>query len=211
MNHIKEYLEKQWKWLLALDIDETISNTILAWVIKMQDIFGNPEWLSPEKIVEKYKHSSNIPYWQDDEHIAWQSEKIICNEFQKDLPLIHLSQEIVNEINKVKKIGLYITARPESVIEWTKEWINNNNFPNVPILARPNNIHHKEWNQWKAKILEDLFPYIDSIVDDNPKLSYHLSNEYKWTLYLFGHEDNHHNKIHTIPCKDWNEVKLKIK
>lgn len=211
LNTVKEYLSNQWEWLLALDIDETLSNTILAWVIQMQEIFWNPEGLNAHEIVARYKHSSNIPYWQEQEHLEWQKQQINCNEMQKWLPLIDFAKEIVEEINKVKKVGLYITVRPQSVLDWSYEWLKKHNFPNVPIYARPENIWHQDWNKWKAEVLQELYPYIDSIVDDNPKLSLHLPKSYKWKQYLYWHDSIEKQKIHTIPCKTWQDVLEEIK
>lgn len=211
INEVKEYISKQWKWLIALDIDETLSNTIITWIIEMQKEFWNPEWLTPFEMAKKYKHSSNIPYWQEEKHLKWQHSKIICNEFQKNIPVMNKAKETVKELNKTKKIGLYITIRPQCVLDWSYEWLKKHGFPDVPIYARPENIEHKDWNKWKAEVLQELYPYIDSIVDDNPQVCHHLPEDYKWKFYLLWHDEIGKKKNHTILCKTWNDVTNKIK
>jgi len=56
---------------LAVDIDETLSWTIGYWIEEMQNKFGNPENLTIKEMVEKYRYTQNVPYWQHEEALQW--------------------------------------------------------------------------------------------------------------------------------------------
>jgi len=96
---------------LALDIDETLSFTIGFLIEKLIKKVGNPENLTVKEIARKYRHTDNIPYWQNNE------AKKVVDEFNKsadsfrDLPLIENSNKTIQEINKIIPIVAYITAR----------------------------------------------------------------------------------------------------
>ncbi|MEK6938837.1 MAG: hypothetical protein AABX04_07395, partial [Nanoarchaeota archaeon] len=62
---------------LACDLDETCCDTVFYWITKMQKIFGNPENLVAEKMVEKYQYVQNVPYWQTPEAEAWVKEDLV--------------------------------------------------------------------------------------------------------------------------------------
>ena len=105
---------------LAVDIDETLSWTIGYWIEEMQHKFGNPENLTVKEMVEKYRYTQNVPYWQNVEALQWVDEKINSNETQENLPLIEGSSAYLNRINQIIPIVAYITIRPERVLEGTK-------------------------------------------------------------------------------------------
>ena len=105
---------------LAVDIDETLSWTIGYWIEEMQNNFGNPEKLTVKEMVEKYRYTQNVPYWQHAEVFQWVDEKINSNETQESLPLIVGSSAYINRIHQIIPIVAYITIRPERVIEGTK-------------------------------------------------------------------------------------------
>jgi hypothetical protein len=56
---------------IALDIDDTLSNTTRYFIKRLQEKFGNPENLSVEEIIEKYEIMPNISYWQTPEIRQW--------------------------------------------------------------------------------------------------------------------------------------------
>lgn len=195
---------------LALDIDETLSFTIGYMVKKLINNLGNPENLAIEDIVNKYRHTDNIPYWQ-----GQKAEKILenirnSNKIQTDLPLIKNSESTVSKINKIIPIIAYITVRPKKIIKGTKIWLQKNNFPEATVIAKPDRVLRKEGNQWKAKVLEYLYPEVLGIVDDNPDLAKYLSKNYQGTVFLYKNTEILNKDIRVISCKDWKTVLLNI-
>lgn len=198
---------------LAVDIDETLSWTIGYWIEEMQNKFGNPENLTIKEMVEKYRYTQNVPYWQHEEALQWIDEKINSNETQESLPLIEGSSAYLNRINKIIPIVTYITIRPERVLEGTKNWLTKHNFPLAPVICRPNKLAYSNGNEWKAKILEELYPRVLGIIDDNAKLLQFLSPNYKGKVFMYDHNDNLGFPF-AVACKDWltvyNEVEKYI-
>jgi len=105
---IKNKLHKSGISGVALDIDETLSWTVGYWVEQMQLNFGNPENLTVRQLIEKYRFTQNVPYWQTEEAIEWMDEHRNSNEIQELLPLIEYADKNVLEINKILPIVLYI-------------------------------------------------------------------------------------------------------
>lgn len=195
---------------IALDIDETLSWTIGYWVENMQKKFGNPENLTIKELIEKYRYSQNVPYWQTETAMKWMEKHRNSNEIQEVLPLIENANIIVQKINKIIPVVAYITTRPTSVIDGTKKWLKKHEFPDVEIIARPLNIHLSDGNKWKADVLEKLYPQIMGIIDDNPEVVNHLSGYYEGTVLLYDSKQSPRNDIRIIPCSNWEIVLKKI-
>jgi len=195
---------------VAVDIDETLSWTIGYWIQEMQKKFGNPENLTVKEMVEKYRYTQNVPYWQHSEALAWVDEKINSNETQENLPLIEGSSEYLNKINKIIPIVAYITIRPNRVLAGTKNWLKKHRFPEAPIICRPDEIVHGNGNEWKAKMLEKLYPNVLGIIDDNAKLLAFLSKNYQGKVFLYDHS-SHYDFSFAVACKNWGKVYEEIK
>ena len=207
-------LKKRLKFMgvkgLALDIDETLSFTIGYMIEKLMEGLGNPENLTVEEIIKKYRHTDKIPYWQGEK-----AEEILesirnSNEIQRELPLIKNADSTVNKINKIVPISAYITVRPKIIIKGTKLWLQKNNFPVAMVITKPDKILRKDGNEWKAKVLEYLYPEVVGIVDDNPDLAKYLSKSYKGTVFLYNNTEVLNKDIRVISCKDWETVLLNI-
>ena len=210
LTKIKQDLKKNNTQGLALDIDETLSWTVGFWVEQLQREIGNPENLSIQEMVTKYKYVQNVPYWNTSKATNLINDYMYSNDIQEILPLIENSNSTIQKINKKTPISLYITARPESVLEGTRKWLKKHNFPDVPIIARPKNIAFEISKEWKAKTLEKLYPEIIGIIDDNPGFVSALSSTYKGTVYLYDNIEHPRTDIRIVPCKTWEDVLKKI-
>lgn len=195
---------------IAVDIDETLSWTIGYWVEEMQKKFGNPEKLTIKEMVEKYRYTQNVPYWQNEEVLKWIDKKINSNKTQEDLPLIEGSSAYLNRINQIIPIVAYITIRPEKVLEGTKNWLTKHNFPAAPVICRPNEIVHGNGNEWKAGVLREMYPQVIGIIDDNAKLLQFLQPDYQGKVFLYDHHDNLGLSF-AVACKDWLTVYSEVK
>lgn len=190
---------------LAVDIDETLSWTIGFWVASMQEKFGNPEQLTVKEMVEKYRYTQNVPYWQHEEALAWIDEKINSNATQEEIPLIEGSSAYLNRINEIVPVAAYITARPVKVSTGTKNWLRQHNFPDAPLICRPDEIMHSAGNEWKAEVLKTLYPRVLGIIDDNAQLLQCLGTDYPGRVFLYDHHDNL-GYSYVAACKDWLQV-----
>lgn len=212
VDKLKANLAKSQTRGIALDIDETLSNTVKWWFSKMIELFGNPENLDWKGIYDKYRHSSKIPYWQTDEIKQWMEERREDNSIQTEIEVLEGAVENVAAIHKFAPVVAYVTARPESVIPGTKNWLEMHDFPEAPIVTRPNGVSIENGNKWKAGVIEKLFPYVQAIVDDNVDFPLEISDNYKGTIYLYNYEtDPTGGRINVVPCKTWNEVLISIK
>ncbi len=191
---------------IALDIDETLSWTIGWWVQNMQELFGNPENLSIAELIKKYRYTQNVPYWQTDEALKWMEEHRSSNAVQEQLPLIPDVHQYVLKIGKIVPVIAYITVRPESVIQGTKNWLTKHNFPEAPVIARPKSVDHTAGNEWKAEVLSYLYPNILGIVDDNPGLIQHLAESYKGTVFVYENDPPLRERLDIVHCRDWQSV-----
>lgn len=195
---------------LALDIDETIAGTNLYWFEKLQVEFGNPENLSVKEMVETFRYTENVPYWQSNEAFERMEEYRSSDKIQRILPLIENSNTVIQKINKLLPVVLYLTNRPRTVINGTKFWLKKHNFPLVDILSRPPKIKIEDGNFWKAKVLKFLYPEIVGIIDYNPNFANKLSNRYKGTIFLYDNIDHPRRDIRVVPCKTWRDVLNKV-
>jgi 5'(3')-deoxyribonucleotidase len=197
---------------LALDIDETLSRTNYFWVEYLQLKLGNPENLSIEEMEIKYKYAGDPKYWQTENGLNLMEEMRNDSAFQENLPLIENSNTVVQKINKIIPIRAYITARPDSVLKGTEAWLKKHNFPKAKIITRPLEVKAEDGNKWKARILEEFYPEIIGIIDDNPGLIDCLSSNYMGTVFLYKGISEHMRKdINVVSCKDWQTVWREVK
>ena len=192
---------------LVLDIDETLSATNVAWFERLVLLFGNPpEGLSIPDLIAKYQLAQNVPHWQTDEAYSWMQTQRDSPDAQKGLPLIPGAVEGVKRLLGVAPVVGYLTVRPVGVVEPTIEWLRLNGFPDLPGVAQPEAVPFAEGNQWKGRVLNELYPMVTGIVDDNPKVAFHAGTEYPGALFLFGHAEAPEIAAHAVPCATWDDV-----
>jgi 5'(3')-deoxyribonucleotidase len=190
---------------IALDIDETLSWTLGHWVREMQERFGNPEGLSVEELIAKYRYTQNVPYWKSPEVDAWVDEQLTNDDLQTRLPVIDGAIEGVARLVEIVPVNAYITIRPNSVDRGTKTWLDEKGFPEAHLISRPESIPFVHGHQWKARTLERLYPGVQGIVDDNAAVLHYLSSDYKGTIFLYDTEVAEPDP-RVIACRDWDAV-----
>ena len=210
---LKEELKENGMSGLALDIDETLSDTGPHWWNHMLK-FHVPGNLTHQELLEKYGFIEYVPDWQTEEAREYIGKALESNGFNEAIPLLHESNKMVQKLKTIVPIVVYITARLESVRQGTKNWLAKHEFPKAPIILRPGKlgIHGLETkNAWKAGVLKYLYPEVIGIVDDNPGLAQELSNEkYEGKLFLYGPQvkkiDPKDYPFQVILSPDWNHV-----
>ena len=195
---------------LALDIDETICDTNTHWFTLLQDIFGNPEKLTPREMVKRYRYTQKVPYWKTPDAQKWMDDKIHSDDFHRTLPVIPDAREYVQKVIEVIPVVAYITARPQEVVSGTEYWLRTNGFPDAPIVARPEEtIGH--FTTWKAGVLSNLYPYVLGIVDDHPGMVEELLPDYPGTIFLITHSEHPRRDLRLFCGRDWPEMVEQIK
>lgn len=194
---------------LAVDIDETLSWTIGYWTEKMLEKFGNPENLTVKEIIEKYRYTQNVPYWQSAEAKQWVHDKIHSDDLQKELPLIEGANDYLEKIQAIVPIAAYLTVRPQSVIEGTQTWLDQHGFPKAPIIGKPLEVAHGDGNKWKAETLQKLYPDIMGMIDDNALLLDFLDAKYPGVIFLYDHHAVE-SPLNVIACKNWVDVYTEV-
>jgi hypothetical protein len=207
----KKQLKKQNVRGLALDIDNVLSDTQVDIFNIMYTQFGSSNGMRVEELKIKYRYIQNVPIWQSKEAKQYLKNLVLSDQFYINIATIKDADRIVQKINKISPILCYITTRPNRVIPATKKWLKKNNFPEAPIIARPDDLELPLRGKWKAKVLEYLSPEISSIIDDDPEIVNYLPETYKGTIYLYNHPSPPETKIKVIPCKMWKDVYSKIK
>jgi len=211
LSKIKKRLNMEGKQGMALDIDDTLSQTSNFWVEQLNLKFGNSENLGVQELIAKYKWTQSVPSWQTTQAFAFTEKLRSNNRMQERIPLIEGSNSSVQKIHNTFPFISYITARPVSALKGTQKWLLKHNFPKLEIIARPfriQNAHniHKEQNKWKAELLNSLYPEIMGIVDDNPEFVDCLPKSYKGTIFLYSNKSYENNYIDICQCKTWNEI-----
>lgn len=191
---------------IALDIDETLSDTAYDFFSKCIVEYGNPEELTIEELLAKYRYSYNVPYWPTKQDAEWVKNYFESNEIQKGIPLIDNSNEHVQNLAEIVPINKYVTARPEVVENGTRNWLDKHSFPDVEIILKPMSVNPEDGNKWKAGVLVDLYPEIIGIVDDNPGLIEFLPSDYKGVVFLYNYSENYETDLNVISCENWIEV-----
>ncbi len=191
---------------LALDIDDTLSQTWAYWGKEMLQRFGNPEGLTWEEIRHKYRRCENVPYWQTDEARAWMEASRRGGDYYEELERIHGSHECIYRIQEHLPIHLYLTARSIEMLDVTKAWLAKHGYPDVEVISRPLDVPYEDTYRWKSSVLMELYPSIVGIVDDDANLPSHVPAEYPGVIYILGKETNDRNDIRVHHCPTWEDV-----
>ncbi len=208
---LKEKLLSEKRIGIALDIDDTLAATNEIFFKVLYEKFGNPENLSVEEGLNKYSITHNVPYWQTDEVKKFMVDVRRSTDINISIPPTKDSVSAIKEISKEIECLCYLTARPESLRKLTEEWLRKNNFPDIPVIMRPDEIDDAHITIWKGPILEYLYPSVIGIIDDNPGFAKTVSPEYKGTLFLYNNKKIPDIHIKTLPGKTWSDVINNIK
>ena len=188
---------------LAVDVDDTLSDTLGYTISCIQKQFGNPENLSTEQIAKKYQYLSNVPYWRTPEIKNWLIEQSQSNEFQESMPVLKDADLKLRQIHKIVPIVLYITSRAHAVASGTTRWLRHHGFPEAKLMTGNN---PPNGYLWKAEIIEKEFPRITGWIDDLPGMAEYLTPKYKGVLFLYNNQTAPRNDIKVIPCPTWDDV-----
>lgn len=203
---LKAILQREGRSGIALDIDETLTPTNLHWFGVLRRKFGNPDGLTDKDILERYRYAQNVPHWQSEEALAFMQQMRESNEMVQELPLLDNAHAVVQRVHQRIPVVAYITARPQSVSEGTRQWLIQHNFPEAPIILKDNAIPNEKAASWKAETLMSLYPEVQGIIDDHPRLVHELPKDYPGFVLMYDHKECPETNIRVACCVGWNDV-----
>ncbi len=212
---LKESLIKSGTTGICLDIDDTITTANLFFAERFHILFSNPEGLFPGEIIAKYRYVRNVPYWQDPHKQQVIEECFRSGDYINLYPPVPRAREAVFEIDKTIPIVAYLTGRPSGFHQSTSAWLERHKFPKRKIIMEPEQNLLEELcindsDEWKAKLLEFLFPEVVGTIDDNPDVVRNLPQNYKGLIFLYSHSTGYQDNPNVICCPSWEETKIEI-
>lgn len=197
---------------IALDIDDTLSQTLLYWIQGLQEKLGGLENMTPTEIVKKFKHTRDVPQWNTPEAMEYITELCNADSLQEVIPVVEGAIDGVHRINAIVPIVAYITARPDTVVSGTTKWLKKHGFPTAPLIMRPPSISIPDGLKWKAEQLIARYPHIQGIVDNDIKLVEYLSPEYQGHFFLLSHTSVPKNSsVKVYACPDWASLVRQVR
>ena len=132
-------------------------------------------------------------------------------------PTLHESVAVIEDalpalkkISPIIPIVAYLTARPERMRSITEPWLKRHGFPERKLIMCPDELPIENKHEWKAQALEQLYPEVIGIIDDNPIICQHLSKEYPGVVFLYNHSGDGVDHPAAQSCSDWNDVVQKV-
>ncbi|MCA9478394.1 MAG: hypothetical protein KC535_04565 [Nanoarchaeota archaeon] len=193
---------------VACDLDDVLMNTKPFLFSHFKSLFGSI--YSPEVLYFLYHTPSRNPEWDTPEKRAIIEEHLNRPELYRDIPLLKESKRTLLELQKNELFNSYITARPHVLDKVTKSYLKSQELPDLPLVSRyfPNKYHQSN-GQWKATVLDKLFPKVRGIIDNGTDLFNQLERtKYPGFMILFGEETlpfQPHFEAYAAP--DWQAVK----
>jgi len=213
VGEFKEYIGS--KRGIVLDIDETLSWTAGKWLKEAFEKFGNPEGLTERQFFEKYHLVQNAPKdlyprWHAKDVVDWMNFMRMSPEMQLGIELVEGAKEGVAALHEHTSIVGYMTARPQCMNRGTYKWLRSHGFPDVPVMAKPDEVPFQEGNRWKAQALKFLEANVTAIVDDNPKVAL-FCDETGYAGPVFQIGQTCASGAHGIACATWSDVVREVK
>jgi hypothetical protein len=203
----KKMLEKQGESGFACDLDDTLSATVDYYFGKIDERFPNEEDLSISELKKKYGKSWNVATWQTDEVKEFKKEIVYNNEKQKVILPLDGALKYMSKVHEILNFVVYITARPQCVVEGSNFWLEKHGFPKLPIIARPEHVSHEESSLWKAQVLKELYRGVEGIVDNEGNIAKFCEEiDYKGEFILIGQESYDSKSGLVTACRDWESI-----
>lgn len=195
---------------IVVDIDETLSNTVLEWITRAVDRFGNPEGLLPEQLVDKYRYFSSVPRFALADAQAWKQEQKYSDTLQEHLPLIPGALAGLRMVHDIVPVACYMTARPGAVMPGTLYWLRRHGFPQAPVVHAPVDLQHATSMPWKVDLLL-RHPRLRGIIDDHPGLVPMLPPSYQGHIFVYNATSLPAPRPRAYACPDWPSVVERVR
>ncbi len=192
---LKKQLELSSKPGFTIDLDDTIYDSNLFWAKHLLTNISNPEHLSADELIAKYRYVKDVPYWQSISSVnEWVESQLTDNHAKVLLPANKDAVKVINDIHEIHPFVGYLTGRSINTITGTKMSLKQNNLPNLKIIAQPEEVILEalginNGNEWKAALLDYLYPQVLGTIDDNIDLLSFVQPNYKGTICLYSHPE----------------------
>ena len=153
---------------IITDIDEVLFNSVkkhVAELAKAGEVLGWQSMPTYEQVCSlggTHKAYAGYP-----EYEALNGQMTANYEFNQGLEIIEGAKEGLTALQN--KLQFYLTTRPQTVEEITKEELKRAGFPEKPVVCRPENIDRRQTTDWKKTILEQQGDDI-VMIDDSVSL-----------------------------------------
>lgn len=191
---------------IAVDIDETLCDTRRFWFTELSRLFGAPLNLSTDQLIEHFEYTDRVTMWQNPEAKSWLSEARCDSEIHRErlVPVVGAVQGMLS-ISEHFDI-VYMTMRPDTIIEATRDWLDSQQFPPGEIVASPAWLFDAERPAWKGRELLARHPGVVGLIDDHPDVVEAISPQYRGKVFLLGQAVAPRTDIDVVPCRDWPAV-----
>lgn len=127
----------------------------------------------------------------------------------RSIPPVKGASKAVSDIARIRPVVCYVTGRPSTVDGESYEWLQRHDFPRREIVFQPDTevlrqMGFQNGNEWRARVLEFLYPWIEGLLDDNEDLLRYMTG-YTGRVYLFGISGQSENP-NIVFCPDWDSV-----
>ena len=194
---------------IALDIDDTLADTNLYWARQLLARFGAPDQYTAEHIISEYRYCRSVPFWGEKEKIFADKIKMSRRRIL-ELPLVPHANEFVKAIAKRVPVVVYITSRSSKLADDTYSWLIKQGFPAAQVIAFPPNPGTLSEYQWKARVIEYLYPKVWGFVEDNVDVLLSLSPNYQGAFFLFANDKPEHAPIPFFLCENWKKIYINV-
>lgn len=197
---------------IALDIDDTLSITDLSWYGAVHARLGGFEGLTVRDIMTSHPRLDAVPSWDRESIFPIFEELMHSADFHHRLPLITGADDAVRELARWVPVVAYVSARPETIHDATRAWLERHGFPDAPLVLRPADTPIQSKNSWKAEVLHALYPRVTGIVDDQVSLFDQLKGMgYRGRHYLYDNGHTTQDFSGYDAARSWDDLVAAIK
>lgn len=187
---------------LALDIDDTLSETAHTCMNRLVEAYGKPQQKSVRVLLKEYGQPNKVPFWQNEDSMGFVQRNLNDPDFLRGLPVIKGAVSTITKIDKIMPIRCYITSRPKALEKVTQLWLRSNGFPEAPVVGR----NPSEFRVgWKGAYLEKHYPDLFGFVDDD------INNLSKkgplwYQIWLNRHDTERPRNKNVVMVRRWTEL-----
>lgn len=193
---------------LAVDIDDTLSQTSRKFHETLNEMFPAPAHVTVEAARKQYALTGKVLHWQEiPEALKYAKSFVDDPEFHSYLEKIEEAEAGMQKLHQRRLVRCYHTARLELMRDITERWLQGN-FPDLPLIMRPEHINHAGQAQWKAEVIKYLYPEIQGIVDNDARIARILEQcGYEGKVFLVGTDEQSYQPNKTIiPVESWSDL-----
>lgn len=187
--------------MLALDIDDTLSNTaqeamrVMCAKLNQSDVC--------DALLQKYSQPGDVPQWQTTK-IATEIQLLLNSpDFLLSVSPTQQASHVVNELALTYGISCYITSRENHLRSVTRQWLKRHTFPQAKLIMRESSATE---SNWKLGYLSQFLPQVRYLIDDT--LPFPIPKPFSGRVIWFNHTDTYQPlPPEVIALSSWDDVR----